>query len=77
MNGVAVKLDGALAGMPDYLMLLPGGRCWLVEFKATDGALSPRQIYVHEQLAAIGHPVSVIRDYSVFTSLLDAMLAVK
>lgn len=73
---VGIKQDGALAGMADYVFLLPGGRVWLVEFKSPAGRLSPRQIYLHEKMAAMGHPVSVIRHRAIFCELLAAHLKV-
>ena len=59
---------------PDRVFLLPGRRCWFVEFKAADGRLSPRQCIVHKDHAAWGHPVTVIRSTAAFKTALDIEL---
>ena len=48
------------AGMPDRLVLLPGGRTRLVEIKAPGERPRPLQRRIFRRLAALGHPVSVI-----------------
>jgi len=58
-SGWAVKLVGT-AGMPDRLVLLPGGRARLVEMKAPDGRLSPLQVSTHKRLMKLGFPVFVL-----------------
>jgi len=69
------KLQGYVAGDPDRAFLLPGQRVWLVEFKAPEGRLSPRQRVRHAQLAAAGSPVAVIRSVEEFTQSLGVRLA--
>jgi len=65
----AVKAAGGLcpkfvspgtAGMPDRLVLLPGGRILFVEVKAPGKKPRPLQIHRHEQLRALGFRVVVI-----------------
>jgi hypothetical protein len=70
----AIKLQVGITGEPDRLFLLPGRRCWLVEFKALGGRLSPRQHLVHADLAGIGHPVTVVRSTAEFKAALVAEL---
>lgn len=70
----AIKLQSGVVGMPDRLFLLPRRRCWLVEFKAPTGRLSPRQKLVHETLAEAGHPVDVVQSLVQFKALLDMCL---
>jgi hypothetical protein len=70
----SVKLQGGTTGMPDRLYLLPGGRCWLVEFKTATGRLSPRQLLVHAALAQRDHPVTVVRTTDQFKRALDWLL---
>jgi hypothetical protein len=42
------------SGIPDRLVLFPGGGLYLVELKADDGALRPDQISWHSMAAGIG-----------------------
>ena len=61
-GGLALKLAGTgLMGIPDRLILLPGGLVRFVETKTTTGILSPRQKYMAGILAKLGFPVWVIR----------------
>ena len=66
----ALKLWPLVTGLPDRLFLIPGGRVWLVEFKAPDGRVSKRQAVVHAHLRALGFPVSVVRSREEFVTLL-------
>ena len=44
-------------GMPDRMVLLPGGRVLWVELKTIGGKLSPIQKLRHEELKRAGHDV--------------------
>lgn len=59
----AAKLvwTGALAGIPDLFIALPGGRVLWVEVKAAKGVLSPQQKAMHAALSDLGHTVVVAR----------------
>lgn len=74
MGVYAIKTGGFAIGLPDRLFLLPGGGCWLVEFKSRHGRLSPGQRHWFAQLAEIGHPVTVIRAYEPFVACLQERL---
>lgn len=65
----AVKKEGGLCpkfvspgmdGMPDRLILMPGGRLAFVELKAPGKKPRPLQICRHEQLRALGFEVFVL-----------------
>lgn len=60
MGGKAVKLAPVEVGTPDRLVLLPCGRVYLVELKADNGALRPRQVEWHRQAAELGTTVHVL-----------------
>lgn len=47
------------AGVPDRLVILPGGVMFFVELKAPTGILSPRQEKVIKDLSALGARVHV------------------
>lgn len=61
LGGRAVKLPaGSERGLPDRLVLLPGGRLELVELKALGGRLSPIQRIWIERAGELGVKVSVV-----------------
>lgn len=59
-GGMCVKLLPTVTGTPDRLVLLPGGRHYLVELKAPAGRLSEAQRYVHRYVVPKGHVVVVL-----------------
>ena len=67
----AVKKEGGLClkfvspgmdGMPDRIVLMPGGRIAFVEVKAPGKKPRPLQLRRHEQLRELGFRVSVLDD---------------
>lgn len=60
-GGSSIKLAPLVAGTPDRLVLLPGGRMFLVELKAPDGRLSPVQREWHRRAFRLGTAVVVLR----------------
>lgn len=59
-RGVAFKLAPTVAGLPDRMVVLPGGRIFLVELKAPNGKLSPVQRHIHDLFASLGVEVVVL-----------------
>lgn len=59
-GGMCLKMAPTQAGMPDRLVLLPGGRFFLVELKSPRGRLRPIQVVWHQRAAKLGHPVVVL-----------------
>jgi len=60
-GGLALKLTTpGFTGIPDRLLLLPGGEICFAETKSSTGKLSPRQEYVKKQLEQLGFKVYVI-----------------
>lgn len=72
MRGISIKLVPTVAGIPDRLVLLPGGRTFLVELKAEDGALHQIQIVWHQRALDIGHTVIVLKGRREMMTWLDA-----
>ena len=74
-GGKAVKLTSQLhRGLPDRLVLLPGGRAYFVEVKTTGRKPTKLQLAVHRDLRAMGFPVFVIdsiKSLEDFLSLID------
>ena len=60
MKGWAIKLLPSVSGLPDRLVLLPGGRVIFVELKSPTGTVAPHQTVVHNRLRALGFPVYVL-----------------
>lgn len=61
LGGTAIKLVPVHKGIPDRLVLMPGGRVYFVELKAETGTVSSAQRLWHEKLRALGHNVSVVK----------------
>lgn len=59
-GGASFKFAPLVRGNPDRIVLLPGGRIYLVELKTETGALRPDQIIWHEKAANIGVRVVVL-----------------
>ena len=60
-GGWALKLvSPGNDGVPDRLVLLPGGRVIFVELKTDTGTLSPLQEFVHGRLRRLGMDVRVL-----------------
>ena len=60
-GGLAVKLVAvSFSGLPDRLILLPGGKVCFVEVKSTGKKLSPQQLVVKNFLESIGFKVWVV-----------------
>lgn len=59
-GGIADKIAPTRKGLPDRLVLLPGGRVYLVELKAYDGRVSAAQALYHERAAALGTRVQLL-----------------
>lgn len=61
LGGLSYKLLPSVVGMPDRMVIMPGGSITLVELKAQDGRLDPAQRLFHARLAALGVEVRVVR----------------
>jgi hypothetical protein len=60
-GGIAVKLFSPyLTGLPDRLVLMPGGRACFAELKSTGENPTPTQVKRHDQLRRLGFVVAVI-----------------
>lgn len=60
LGGLCLKLAPTVKGMPDRLVLLPGGRMHLVELKTPTGRTSASQRHLHDVLAKLGIHVAVL-----------------
>jgi hypothetical protein len=61
LGGWSIKLSAAfISGLPDRLVLLPGGHLYFVEMKSERKKPSAIQKIIHKKLAGLGFPVLVI-----------------
>ena len=72
-GGIAYKfVSPGNVGVPDRLVLWPGGRVQFVELKAPGGKLSKMQTRQIERLEALGFPVSVLSSKKDVQRFLDS-----
>lgn len=71
LGGLVFKITG-VKGIPDRMVLLPGGRIELVELKTTTGAPSPIQRLWHAKAAALGVIVTVLHGRDEITAWVEA-----
>ena len=76
MGGVALKfMSPGLDGMPDRIVLLPGGRMGFVEVKAPGKVARPLQEARHRMLRRLGFHVFVLDAVDQIGGILDAICA--
>lgn len=59
-GGWSVKLLPSVSGLPDRMVLMPGGVLIFVETKAPTGTVQPHQTVVHGRLRRLGFDVVVL-----------------
>ena len=75
-GGMCPKLvSPGMAGLPDRLILFPGGRFAFVEVKAPGQKPRPLQVRRHEQLRKLGFRVFVLDDPAWIPGLLAILLS--
>lgn len=74
LGGMCIKVAPIMAGVPDRLVLLPGGRMFLVELKAKGRTLRPIQRVFHARAAKIGVEVVVLTGPDQVDAWLDEQL---
>lgn len=72
-GGWSVKLAPTRAGLPDRMVLLPGGRMYLVELKQPTGKVSRIQEIVHGKLYEMGFAVTVLWSIPQVTAWLETI----
>lgn len=76
MGGIALKfMNPGLDGMPDRIVLLPGGRMGFVEVKAPGKVPRPLQEARHRMLRMLGFKVYVLDTVDQIGGILDAICA--
>jgi hypothetical protein len=69
---VLVKLQHATVGLPDRLLLRPGGRASFIEFKRAGEQPSRIQLYWLHKLNWLGFRSDVVRSMAEFRALLTS-----
>ena len=76
MGGIAPKfMSPGFDGMPDRIVLLPGGRMGFVEVKAPGKVPRPLQEARHRMLRMLGFKVYVLGTVDQIGGILDAICA--
>ncbi|WP_205703200.1 VRR-NUC domain-containing protein [Caproiciproducens sp. NJN-50] len=76
MGGIAPKFTSpGFDGMPDRIVLLPGGRIAFVEVKATGCKPRPLQLARHGMLRRLGFQVYVLDDEQQIGGILNEIRA--
>ena len=76
MGGIALKfISPGLDGMPDRIVLLPGGRMGFVEVKAPGKVPQPLQEARHRMLRMLGFRAYVLDTVDQIGGILDAICA--
>lgn len=73
LGGWAIKILPSVSGLPDRLVILPGGRVFFVELKAPTGTVKPHQHVVHRRLASLGCPVQVLPTIEAVSAWADSV----
>lgn len=63
-----------VSGIPDRILLAPGGHVMFIEFKAPGRYLKPLQRWWREHLTLLGFRVEICRSSAEFRGLLDSVL---
>ena len=72
MGGIAPKfMSPGFDGMPDRIVLIPGGHIAFVEVKAPGEKPRPLQLAMHKLLRGLGFKVYVLDDEQQIGGLLD------
>lgn len=71
-GGLCLKMNSiTMNGLPDRLVLLPGGKMFFAELKAPGKKPRPEQVRVHESLRRLGFDVYVIDSVPAVKELLN------
>jgi hypothetical protein len=72
-GGMLMRLRPPPQGVPDRLLLLPGGHVVFVEMKISTGRVQPGQRDFLKELSRMKVPWRVIRSFDEFVALLDQL----
>ena len=71
IGGWSIKIEPIhISGLPDRLLLLPGGRVVFVEVKTAGKKPTPIQKYVHKRLRKIGFSVYILDKHELINQII-------
>lgn len=74
LRGLALKfVSPGTSGVFDRIVLMPGGKVWLVELKKPGKILSPLQQVFEKKLIGLGTPYRVIDDMKKVTDFINEL----
>ena len=74
LGGIALKfVSPSFTGVPDRIVLMPGGNIWFVEVKSTGKGVSARQKIVFPMFEKLGFRVELIDTEEKLNTLLKEM----
>jgi hypothetical protein len=74
-GGLAYKLTSPNnPGVPDRLVITPGGTVWFVELKTVDGGLTPIQAFQIRELEKRGANVRVVKGWEAAKKFVEEVL---
>lgn len=72
-GGLCIKLPAELyRGIPDRMVLLPGGRIFFIELKTDTGRVSPAQVRFSTFLRSLGFNSDIIKGKKALLEFIDA-----
>lgn len=66
LEAASLAALGVMAGVADFVLLLPNGRVHLIELKSESGTMNPEQQAFMAAACALGHTYSVVRTLTEF-----------
>ena len=75
LGGMAIKINSlSMSGLPDRLVLLPGGKALFIELKAPGKEMRPLQVKRKRQLEKLGFFVYCIDDVNQIEKILKGAM---
>lgn len=77
LGGWAIKfLPTFVKGLPDRIVLMPGGKIYFVELKSEGRKPTPLQVWAQNKIRALGFDVRVIDTYVLLDKFIDEISTV-
>lgn len=74
-GGLAIKIWAvSFTGLPDRLVLMPGGRAYFAEIKSPGQKPKPHQLTAHRLLRGLGFTVAIIDDNDTFNEFIELIM---
>ena len=78
LGGMALKfMSPGRAGVPDRIILMPGGKIYFVEMKSSNGPVNPIQEYIFEKFEELGFKVHILNSEQTIENFLKKVCFIK